>query len=225
MKPDEHCLRDPGRAGRHRRRRRRGALTEGGARNTRILLCLVAALVVGGLFATARPEVQRLAFERSGRLCVVGRQRGHRPRIPRPSRRRSGRAPPSRPSSGQDVLRIVREYHSNLQDPALLEAVSKAAAAVYRTKVMSVATQGSDEAVAAWGAHLAAGAAGVQKRLRRCLRRLRHDRPQSLFAERRIDAALAARQGAVIAAYKSSNAATSRRRPRNWAMPTRRPAP
>ncbi len=180
--------------------------TEGGARNTRILLCLVAALGVGGLFATARPEVQRLAFERSDDYAWSVANEAIVREYPA-LKEAIWSSPALEAELRADVLRIVREYHSNLQDPAMLEAVSKAAAAVYRTKVMSVATQGSDEAVAAWGAYLVPvlqafksvsdDACGDY-----AMTGLNRSSPNG-----RIDAALAARQGAVIAAYKSGNEA------------------
>ncbi|MDB5488928.1 MAG: hypothetical protein JWQ58_2643 [Reyranella sp.] len=180
--------------------------TEGGARQTRILLCLVAALVVGGLFVTARPEVQRLAFERSDDYAWSVANEAIVREYPA-LKEAIWSSPALEADLRADVLRIVREHHSKLQDPAMLEAVSKAAAAVYRTKVMPLATQGSDEAVAAWGEQMVPvlqafksvsdDACGDY-----AMTGLNRSSPNG-----RIDTALAARQSAVVAAYNSSNAA------------------
>lgn len=172
----------------------------------RLGLGFVAALFVGTAFTVARPPVERFAFDRSDDYAwsvVRGRMVAQDPVLLDVF----ALDPAIEDDLRKSLLPILREQHAGKNDPAILQTVAKAAAATFRGKVMPVAQLGSDEAVAAWGD----GTVPTLQAFRSVSDEACADYAMTgvnrTSPNLRVDAALSARQRAMVAAYKSSNPA------------------
>lgn len=170
----------------------------------RLGLGLAAAVIVTLVFTVARPEVERFAFERSDAYAwsvVRARLVAQDPVLLDVF----ALDPSIEAELSSGLLSVLRESRIGMDDPAILPAASKAAAAVYRAKVLPVAQRGSDEAVAAWGD----GTAATLQAFRTVSDEACADYAMTGFNRTppnlRVDAALSTRQRAMIAAYRSSD--------------------
>lgn len=181
--------------------------TEGRAAGLRILFGLLAVSAVGGVFFAARPAVQRLALQQTDDHAwsvtldaMVARHPALKPVL--------ALEPALAADLRVDLLPIVREHRSNPIDPVLLEAIAKAAESAYRTKVMPRAIQGSDEAIAAWGATTVPVLQAFKRGSDEACADYALTGANRASPSAAIDAALAARERAVAAAYASGDAAS-----------------
>jgi len=180
--------------------------TKGRGLTRRLILGFVAALAVGAGFAVARPQFEMIAFERSDDYAwsiVRGRMIAQDPVL----LDIFALDPAIETDLRKGLLPILREQRGGVNDPAMLQAVAKAAAATFRSKVMPVAQRGSDEAVAAWGD----GTVPTLQAFRTVSDEACADYAitgvNRTSPNLRVDAALSARQRAMVAAYKSSDPA------------------
>jgi hypothetical protein len=180
--------------------------TKGRSVAQRFMLGFLVALAVGGVFIVVRPHVESFAFQRSDAYAwsvVRGRMIAQDPVLLDVF----ALDPAIEADLRKGFLPILREQASGMRDPALLQAVSKATASTFRTKVMPVAQLGSDETVAAWGD----GTVPVLQAFRSVSDEACADYAMTgvnrTSSNLRVDAALSARQRAMVAAYRSSNPA------------------
>lgn len=180
--------------------------TRGRSAAGRFVLGFVAALLVGAGFTVARPYFERFAFDRSDDYAwsvVRGRMVAQDPVLLDVF----ALDPAIETDLRKSLLPILREQRGGTNDPAMLQSVSKAAAATFRSKVMPVAQLGSDETVAAWGD----GTVPTLQAFRSVSDEACADYAMTgvnrTSSNLRVDAALSARQRAMVAAYKSSNPA------------------
>lgn len=180
--------------------------TRGRSVARRIGLCIAAALLVGIGFTVARPHFESFAFDRSDDYAwsvVRGRMVAQDPVLLDVF----ALDPAIEDDLRKGLLPILREQRGGTNYPAVLQAVAKAAAATFRSKVMPVAQRGSDEAVAAWGD----GTVPTLQAFRSVSDEACADYAMTgvnrSSPNLRVDSALSARQRAMVAAYKSSNPA------------------
>ncbi|MCC8432323.1 hypothetical protein LJ725_25390 [Reyranella aquatilis] len=170
----------------------------------RLGLGLAAAVIVTLVFTAARPEVERFAFERSDAYAwsvVRARLVAQDPVLLDVF----ALDPSIEAELSSGLLSVLRESRIGMDDPAILPAASKAAAAVYRAKVLPVAQRGSDEAVAAWGDGTAATLQAFRTVSDEACADYAMTGVNRTPPNLRVDAALSARQRAMVAAYRSSN--------------------
>lgn len=180
--------------------------TKGRGMARRFGLGLVAALAVGTGFTVARPRVESFAFDRSDDYAwsvVRGRIVAQDPVLLDVF----ALDPAIEADLRKGLLPILREQRSGMNDPSVLQSVSKAAAATFRSKVMPVAQRGSDEAVAAWGDGTVPTLQAFRSVSDEACADFAMTGVNRTSPNLRVDAALSARQRAMVAAYKSSNPA------------------
>ncbi len=180
--------------------------TKGTSTARRLVFGFVVALLVGTGFTVGRPEVEKFAFDRSDDYAwsvVRGRMVTQDPVLLDVF----ALDPAIEADLRQGLLPILREQHGEMNDPAMLQAVSKAAAATFRGKIMPVAQLGSDDAVAAWGDRTVPTLQALRSVSDEACADYAMTGVNRTSPNLRVDAALSARQRAMIAAYKSSNPA------------------
>lgn len=178
--------------------------TKGRSVTRRFVLAFVAALAVGAGFAVARPQFELFAFERSDDYAwsiVRGRMIAQDPVLLDVF----ALDPAIETDLRKGLLPILREQRGGMNDPAMLQAVAKAAATTFRSKVMPVAQRGSDDAVAAWGDGTVATLLAFRTVSDEACADYAMTGVNRTSPNLRVDAALSARQRAMVAAYKSSD--------------------